>query len=93
MTTIVTHLSLVALLLTQSPTTKGPFRGQVHAIPGTIEAEDFDEGGSGSSHTLVPKRCRGAHGGGTPITGFAFCPPTPYVVEITLGAGKACFGP
>lgn len=24
-----------------------PFRGVVHAIPGTIEAEDFDEGGEG----------------------------------------------
>lgn len=27
-----------------------PFRGVVHAIPGTIEAEDFDEGGEGVAY-------------------------------------------
>ncbi len=33
-----------------------PFQGRIHAIPGTIETEDFDEGGEGFAyHDLEPK--------------------------------------
>jgi len=33
-----------------------PYKGKVHAIPGTIEAEDFDEGGEGVAyHDMEPE--------------------------------------
>jgi hypothetical protein len=41
------------------------------------DAVVFDVGSLGGSHALVPKRCRGVRGGGTPVTGFGIQPPTP----------------
>ena len=42
------NLLLAAALVAQAVPGPGrPFRGQAHAIPGRIEAEDFDEGGEG----------------------------------------------
>jgi hypothetical protein len=53
------------------------------------DAVVFDVGGSGSSHALAPKRCRGVRGGGTPVTGFAFRPPNPYTAARTPGARES----
>jgi hypothetical protein len=45
------NVLLAAALVAQAAPGQGrPFRGQVHAIPGTIEAEDFDEGGEGVAY-------------------------------------------
>jgi hypothetical protein len=37
-----------------------PFRGVVHVIPGTIEAEDFDEGGEGIGYHDLDAKNEGA---------------------------------
>jgi Carbohydrate binding module (family 6) len=34
----------------EGPGPSRPYKGKVHAIPGTIEAEDFDEGGEGVAY-------------------------------------------
>ena len=45
------NVLLAAALLAQANSGAGrPFRGEVHAVPGTIEAEDFDEGGEGVAY-------------------------------------------
>jgi len=51
-------LSLAACASSSSdwPGPSRPYKGKVHAIPGTIEAEDFDEGGEGVAyHDLEPE--------------------------------------
>ena len=43
-------------LPTYVPVTRGPYLGAAIAIPGTVEAEDFDEGGEGVSYHDVDER-------------------------------------
>lgn len=50
MTAWLNVLLTAALLAQAAPGAGRPFRGQVHVIPGTIEAEDFDEGGEGLAY-------------------------------------------
>lgn len=50
MTVWLNVLLTVALLAQAAPGPGRPFRGHVHVIPGTIEAEDFDEGGEGVAY-------------------------------------------
>jgi len=38
-----------------------PYKGKVHAIPGTIEAEDFDEGGEGVAYHDTDPENRESH--------------------------------
>ena len=50
-------LSLAACAASSDgPGPSRPYKGKVHAIPGTIEAEDFDEGGEGVAyHDVEPE--------------------------------------
>ncbi len=50
MTASLNILLMMALLIQASAGSGRPFRGQAHPIPGTIEAEDFDEGGEGVAY-------------------------------------------
>ncbi len=51
MSSTVTSAALALALVVQGASSSSrPFRGQAHAIPGTIEAEDFDEGGEGIAY-------------------------------------------
>jgi len=56
-------LSLAACASSSSdwPGPSRPYKGQVHAIPGTIEAEDFDEGGEGVAYHDVEPENREKH--------------------------------
>jgi Carbohydrate binding module (family 6) len=49
-------LALTAVAAQPSPAAHRPWKGTPHIIPGTIEAEDFDEGGEGVAfHDLDPE--------------------------------------